>query len=117
MSESVAFLANVVSHIWDAIRFIGVMLMGIIMWKGNIAQAMNDVHAGVTNGLKHTTDAAGVGVGAVAIGDAAGVINWFDLISDTLQLGIIFLTFVWMTYRIIEIRVNIRLAREKLEDD
>lgn len=112
-----SLLMQIVHMLWDGIRFIGMLFMGLIIWH-NSAKATGDIPDSVidkeqlVDGLKHAGDVAGVSVGVVAIGDAAGVINWFDLINDYLQTGIIILTFIWMIYRIKEIRANIK-SRER----
>ncbi len=102
----------------DGLKVLGLMMMGIIMWRGNSAHAADGHidHDAIVNTAKHTTDAVGVGVAAVAVADKAGVISWLDLINSYMQSGIILLTLVWMVYRIIEMRVNIK-AKQKSADD
>jgi len=103
------------SIIFAAIKYTWLFLVGLIMWRSNSVQAMDKQtidHESITNGLKHIGDAAGVSVGAVAAGDAIGVVGWLDLINPLIQTSIMLLTLIWMGYRIIEIRANIKAKRD-----
>ena len=98
--------ASIFHALLDWLKVLGLMLMGMVMWKGNTAHAEVD-HEQITNGLKHVGDAAGIG---------AVIVAWLDIINPVMETGIIGLTFVWMIYRILEMRVNIK-AKQKASDD
>ena len=106
MPDGTTLISQIIVVVWDSLKLVGLMIMGLIVWKRNGGQIETDIPSidrdPVTSGLKHVGDGAGVGAVIIAV---------LDVINPVLETGIIALTFVWMLYRIKEIRANLKAKK------
>jgi len=105
MPDGTSLISHLFSSMSDVIRAFILLFAGLFMFKAKAQES-------VSQGVAHFNDAAGVSVAAVVVADNIGVVDWLAMINVYMQTGIVFLTLVWMVYRIVQIHRNLRVKSD-----